>query len=79
MLLSLELMVEEKTAPKITIDDMVEAAARGALRALDARGISDVKSSGFYIHWRVICGIPPFEPTQLDIPTKGSKQINSEL
>jgi hypothetical protein len=55
-------MPEERTPIKIGVDDIVEAAGRGALRALEARGVpmAALPKSGVYIGFHIVCGLPPF-------------------
>jgi hypothetical protein len=44
-------MAEEQAVPRIAVDDIVESAARGVLRALNARrvGATELVSSGFFV------------------------------
>jgi hypothetical protein len=48
-------------ASKIAVDDIVEAALAGAMRALDARGVKtdELVKAGVYGGVHIICGIPP--------------------
>lgn len=67
-------MPEPRDAPKICVDDIVEAAGKGAMRALAVRGAgqAEISKSGFYIQFHIICGIPPYE---LMRPAVGPTQV----
>ena len=60
-------MSVEKSIAKIGIEDFVEAAATGALRALDARRLgqarpastTDLVKAGFFVDCHIICGGRP--------------------
>ncbi len=53
----------------VTVEDLLESATKGVLRALDARREGsqvgalkdqrDVTNSGFYVNVHLRCGIPP--------------------
>ena len=63
----------------ITVDDVVEAAAQGVLRALDARkagqkiadkeriGTVGLVRSGFFVDFRIRCGGFPFPIEQIEL------------
>ena len=63
----------------ITLDDVVEAAAQGVVRALDARksgqkildkqpiGTAGLVRSGFFVDFRIRCGGYPFPVDQIEL------------
>jgi len=55
-------MSEERIAGKIGVDEIIEAAGTGALRALQARGfsISTLPQSGVFFQVHIVCGLPPY-------------------
>lgn len=46
------------TGSRIALEDIVEAASQGVLRALEARDRVPEKGEGFYVDFRIRCGIP---------------------
>jgi hypothetical protein len=51
----------QSTTQKVQIDDFLEAATQGVLRALDARGLglkNQVERNGFILDFHIRCGIP---------------------
>jgi hypothetical protein len=63
-------MVEQKTT-KVSVDDIVESALAGAMRALDARGVkkAELSRTGVYGSVHIICGIPPFLDIPINLPS----------
>lgn len=60
-------MPAERAPTKIGVDEIIEAAGQGALRALEARGVSmaTLPRSGVFFQVKIICGLPPYLDQEL--------------
>jgi hypothetical protein len=50
---------------RVALEDIIEAASQGALRALEARNGAPQSGQGFYCNLHIICGIPPYIDARL--------------
>jgi hypothetical protein len=61
--LEVQMPEDTKAASKIAVQDIVAAAAQGALRGIEARkiGADELIRSGFFVNIHIICGGYPLQ------------------
>jgi hypothetical protein len=59
-------MADDRIAKTIGVDDVVQSITSATLRALKSEHPAlKIETTGVYVHFRLICGIPPVTDTEL--------------